>query len=84
MVSAILVADHGNEAYFAIGRHSLGLVGFIEKRIHSFKDAFGDTRRLAKPDRRANDNNVCGNYFFAELGPSVTPAFVEVTPGFIL
>jgi len=51
------------------------IVGLTQKRIHAFQHALGNTRRLPKPDRRTDHQDVGINDAPTQRGPGVAFAF---------
>src|ERR1700680_3430174 len=73
---AVLVADHNCYGNLAVGWHTAARVGLAEKGVHPLEYGLGDTRWLAEPDRRTDDENVGFDDPLAQRRPCVAFALV--------
>ena len=77
MMGAVFIADDPNNNDLPEARHPALLVRLAEKGVHALNHALGEARRLAKPDRRPEDQDVGIENAAPDVWPGVARSLVR-------
>ena len=76
MMGAVFIAYHRDASDPPVGHHPLLVIHFTNECVQALQYALTDAGWMAKPDRRAKNQDVRCKHLFPDHRPIVTFAFV--------